>query len=141
MNNTDLQSFNLAVNLAQSGNKEQAYQQLKALEQTNYKEVDLLLWLTFTAPTIREAESYVEKISIVDPINPNLARAKQWVDERKIKLKVPKQSSPNPSIFNHPLYWALAIIIIFLFLLFLQTPLGTPIRDWLVGFWNGLTGK
>jgi hypothetical protein len=73
-------AFNQAVGLAQSGQKEQAYQALKRLEHENPTDTNLLLWLAYTAPNLEETRSYINRAARLDPDSPSLAQAHLWLD-------------------------------------------------------------
>jgi hypothetical protein len=94
MNATDLQTFNQAVGLAQSGQKQQAYQQLASLRSANPQDGGLLLWLAFTSPNLKESEAAIQELEKLDPANSSLASAKQWLATEKGKRSTSPLSAP-----------------------------------------------
>ena len=78
MNSKDQTQFNQAIQLAQSGQKQQAHEKLKNLAHRN-QDINLLIWLAFTAPNLDIAARVLRQASAIDPNNPNLASAKDWL--------------------------------------------------------------
>lgn len=92
MSPNDVAALNQAVQLAQAGNKETAYQQLKQLSLTeaNRSDVNLLLWLAFTSPHLEESEWAINSAVAIQPNNPHAASAWQWLEtERYLRNKPP----------------------------------------------------
>lgn len=71
--------LNQAIGLAQNGDKETAHNQLQALTATNSTDPNLLLWLAFTSPNRDKASQFLEQVKQVDPANPSLAGAQNWL--------------------------------------------------------------
>jgi hypothetical protein len=82
MNQSDLAIFSQAVTLAQTGQKAEAYRQLKGLFQSYPTEPNILLWLVFTTPDLQEAEV---TLTLISPSEPNLVSAQNWLAEEKRK--------------------------------------------------------
>ena len=75
----DLTNFKKAVSLAGQGDKRSAYERLKSLQVNNPLDSNLLLWLTFTAPNLVEIKQNFDRLKLIDPSNPNLPSAWEWV--------------------------------------------------------------
>lgn len=90
MNQSDLSLFQQAVGLAQAGQKQAAYAQLRSLVQNNSSEPNLWLWMAFTAPSLAEAEQSLTYLQRLDPYNPHLAGALSWLQAEKQKYQVAK---------------------------------------------------
>src|SRR4051812_254298 len=88
MNQYDLSLFQQAVSLAQSGQKQAAYFQLRSLVQANSSEPNLWLWLAFTAPSLNEAEQSLTYLQRLDPYNSHLSGALSWLQGEKQKYRV-----------------------------------------------------
>jgi hypothetical protein len=73
-------SFSEAVALAQAGRKQEAYQALKRLEDANPNELNILLWLAFTAPSLGEAQRAVAAAARLAPAHPSVLQAQQWLN-------------------------------------------------------------
>jgi hypothetical protein len=81
MNQQDLVAFNLAVIQAQIGEKEAAYNQLKALlkkGKENQQDPNLLLWFAFTSPDLEESKMALDIVTLLDPNNSDLPAAREW---------------------------------------------------------------
>jgi hypothetical protein len=110
----DLQAFNQAVQFAQSGQKSQAYQQLKGLLNSYPEDPGLILWLIFTSPQLLESQALLQRLAAVDPHNPSLTAAREWVTHQQTKLQTAQFSAPqfaqpayNPPVqpaYNQPVY-------------------------------------
>lgn len=87
MNAHDLTSFIKAVELAKEGHKEKAYHQLKALLKTNnnHRDPNVLLWFAYTSPRLEESETALATSAQLDPNNPALPAAQQWLAQEKLK--------------------------------------------------------
>ena len=91
MNSYDLDQFQQAIKLAQSGQKNLAYTRLKILLQANPAEVNLWLWLIFTTPDLAEAEQALDRVRLLDPHNPGLISASNWLHSEIQKLNQSKK--------------------------------------------------
>lgn len=78
-----MQALYQAISLTNTGQKAEAYQQLKALEEKYPHEPNVLLWLTFTSPELEESEKYVRQLATIDPANNGLVTAQRWLDEKR----------------------------------------------------------
>jgi hypothetical protein len=85
MNNSDLKVFNQAVQLANSGHKQKAYQLIKSIAATNQDDSNLLMWLMVTTPDLREAGHALNLFVARDPHNPSIPGARKWLAAEKIK--------------------------------------------------------
>ncbi len=79
----DLPTFHWAVGQAQSGDKMAAYLQFKTLERRNLDNIDLMLWVAFTAPTLLEAEGLIGRASAIAPGLPSVGQAQEWLAHQK----------------------------------------------------------
>lgn len=91
MNSYDLDQFQQAIKLAQSGQKNLAYTRIKILLQANPAEVNLWLWLIFTTPDLAEAEQALDRVRLLDPHNPGLISASNWLHSEIQKLNQSKK--------------------------------------------------
>lgn len=95
MNSLDTQRFNEAVTLANT-DKTKAYRQLTDLLNSNPSDPNLLLWLTFTAPTLQQSESHLNALQQADPSNSSLSQAKSWLAGEKARQVVIASPLPIP---------------------------------------------
>ncbi len=98
---SDLELFQHAIKLANSGQKTVAYQQLLALYRINNNQNDtnLVLWLAFTTPNLTEAEQAVDWASTLAPNDPNVASARNWLEAEKARQQgYAPVRSPLPSL-------------------------------------------
>jgi hypothetical protein len=89
MDPAQLQSFNEAVALAQDGRKAAAYQGLARLANSNPNDENILLWLAFTTPDLKESERAITQIKLLNPANPNLGSAAAWLERERATNKLP----------------------------------------------------
>jgi hypothetical protein len=88
MDMADLPTFYKAVSMAQAGNKAAAYQQFKSLEMRNLNNIDVLLWVAYTAPTLLEAEVQITRASALAPNEPGVLQARQWLAREKASGRI-----------------------------------------------------
>lgn len=79
MDAIDLATFNEAVRLAQSGQSAYAYDNLSRLSELYPNDTNVLLWLAFTAPDPYISQQAIARIELVEPHNPSLPAAKEWL--------------------------------------------------------------
>ena len=77
----DKQAFQEAVATANAGQKLDAYHQLVNLAQKNPDEVDLLLWVAFTAPSGRVANLLIRRAWSLRQQDPTVQMARQWLEK------------------------------------------------------------
>lgn len=94
MNTLDQSVFNEAVRLAQNGQTTNAYNSLKRLSELYPQDSNVLLWLAFSAPDSYIARQAISTIAQIDPQNPSLPAARQWLDDNT-------QTSASATA-NHP---------------------------------------
>ncbi len=97
MSPSEIIAFNQAVSLFNNGQKEQAHQELNRLYNSNpnnQQDLNLLLWLAFTAPHLAMAEAAIEGAIKLAPGNSNVISAQKWLATEKAKL--PSAPSPAP---------------------------------------------
>ncbi len=76
-------AFNQAVVQAQVGQKWQAHAAFKALETDKPLDLNLLLWLASTAPSLEEAEAYINQAALQEPHSPSVAQAQFWLSQQR----------------------------------------------------------
>jgi hypothetical protein len=91
MSSTDTITFNQAVALAQTGAKTEAHAYLYELWITNPTDINLLLWLAFTASDSGSAARYIEQAASFEPNNATIASARTWLAQQP-----PVVVQPNP---------------------------------------------
>lgn len=84
----DLAQFNNAIQLAQSGQKQIAHENLKDLARRN-QDANLLMWLAFTAPNLDIATLALNQATSLEPNSPNLVSAQSWLAGEKAKQALP----------------------------------------------------
>lgn len=96
-----LQAFTQAVQLAQAGQKSQAYTELKNLSRaTGARDINLLLWIAFTSPDLEEAETAISMAEAKDPANSSVMSARNWLMQEKQKRLQQVEISVPPPDFN-----------------------------------------
>lgn len=84
-----------AIEMAQNGNKKEAYTELIKLSKVaGGKNPNLLLWIAFTTPDLDEAEAALNMVESLDPANPNLTGAREWY-KTALKQREEIKKSPN----------------------------------------------
>ncbi len=81
----DLPVFYQAVGQAQAGIKSAAYPHFKSLEIRYPTNIDILLWVAFTAPTLAEAEYQISRAVMLAPGMSSVVQAQQWLADEKAK--------------------------------------------------------
>jgi hypothetical protein len=76
-------AFNQAVIQAQTGQIGQAYASFKALETDNPLDLNLLLWLASTAPSLEEADAYIKRAALQEPGSPSVGQARFWLSQQR----------------------------------------------------------
>jgi hypothetical protein len=94
MQPSDLQRFNYAVSLAQSGQKIEANNLLRELSRAYPNDTNVWLWLAFTSSDGAAARFALDRAAQTDPANPALAGARQWV----------QQEFPAPPVAANPTF-------------------------------------
>lgn len=79
MDGNEIAFFNRAVQFAQEGNKEKAFEYLKMLAQRNANDMDLILWAIYTAPNIERAEILLKRANLLKPDDISTRQAEQWL--------------------------------------------------------------
>ena len=88
MNLADTSTFQQAVQLAQSGQKETAYGQFSSLARinSNYTDPDLLLWIAYATPHREEAQQALNSVATIAPNHPGLPEARNRHFQREAFL-------------------------------------------------------
>lgn len=76
-------AFNQAAIQAQFGQKWQAHASFKALETDNPLDLNLLLWLAYTAPSLEKADAYIKRAALQEPGSPSVAQAQFWFSQQR----------------------------------------------------------
>ena len=79
LDQTTLSTFNYALSLAQSDQKSEAHKILIDLCQVHPTNTGILLWLAFTSSSQSEAQNWLGKVSQLEPNNPSLSQAYDWL--------------------------------------------------------------
>ncbi len=90
----ELEMFNWALELAESGQKTHAHHILLTLGRTNPDNSRLLLCSIFTTDNLDEARQNLNKAIQLDPDNPSITIAKIWLAHRQQQIESP---SPKPT--------------------------------------------
>lgn len=85
MQNADLESFNHAVELANTGRKQEARAILAQLLRTYPNDPNILLWLAFTTEDLNQSRQAIQKARMIDPNYPALAGAESWLAQQEQK--------------------------------------------------------
>jgi hypothetical protein len=96
LTDTDLSRFQEAVAVAQGGDAPQAHDLLQELLRTNSAESSVWLWHAFTAPTLTQSARSIEEAARLNPGDPNLGPARQWLAERRQAAPPPVPPVPPP---------------------------------------------
>lgn len=95
----DLQTFNQAVWLAQSGGKQEAHALLRQLAEAYPDNPNVLLWLAFTSDNLTQARFTLDRVALLEPSNPVLADAYNWLGQAEGSARsVPVPSEPAAPI-------------------------------------------
>lgn len=86
MTPTDKQKFDQAVALAQAGRNQEAYNILGQLAPSNPDDSNIMLWMAFTASDPAKARLMLGKVAMLDPDNPALPGARNWLAAQEKKL-------------------------------------------------------
>jgi hypothetical protein len=86
--------YNQAITLAKMGHREQAYSFFKKIAQTNPQDQNLVFWLAYTAPSLETSQDLLDQAYTLDPDNPALRQANQWLTNEKLNLPQPAQGFP-----------------------------------------------
>ncbi len=79
MNSADLATFNSAVDAAQLGQTEAAYNALNDLSRSYPSDPNVLLWMAFTCGNTATSRQLIEKVASLDPSNTSLPAARNWL--------------------------------------------------------------
>jgi hypothetical protein len=91
----DVERFNQAVSLAQEGHKEEARVIIVQLLRTYQNDANLLLWFAFTTPSLTQARLALGKARVIDPGNPILDEAENWLLEQTAYRQMTGPLSPT----------------------------------------------
>ena len=87
MNTEDTARCQQAIDLANSGMKQLAYEQFCALHQHgNTENVTLLYWIAYTTPSLEEAQRTIVSIARLEPDHPKLQELQEYVDRMQQKV-------------------------------------------------------
>lgn len=94
MDGNDLAVFNRAVQYAQEGNKEKAFEFIKALAQKDANNLDLILWGIYTAPNVERASLLLNRAKLIKPDDVATQQAEQWLTNEKNDWPQPEEVFP-----------------------------------------------
>lgn len=73
-----------AIELANSGQKQAAYEQFCSIHnRSNPDDVTLLYWIAFTTPSLEEAQRATDTIARIEPDHPKLPALRAYVDRKE----------------------------------------------------------
>lgn len=87
MNTAEQSTFNQAVYMANIGQKNQAYNTFSKIEAINPNDVEVLLWLAYTAPSLDISKEIIKRAKLVSPNNPMISQSENWFASQKPELK------------------------------------------------------
>lgn len=82
MQGAELEKFNQAVALANAGRKAEAQAILAQLVTLYPEEPNVLLWYAFTSDDLSQAEIAIERVRLLNPLNPALPQAESWLAQQ-----------------------------------------------------------
>jgi hypothetical protein len=107
MNPIDVQTFNQAIAMAQAGQKQDAYGQIKSLYYNYPENTDVLLWMAYTTADLGEAEWAINRAATIAPGNGRVLQALEWL----AKAKANQWSPPPAQAYMPPTSQALPYVI------------------------------
>ncbi|NWJ47755.1 MAG: hypothetical protein HXX08_18025 [Chloroflexi bacterium] len=81
--------------MAQSDMKETAYVALNQLHMKYPADTHLMLWIAFTSPDILASKSFIRRAERLNPDNPDLPAARQWLQAEEAKRVLATPSAQN----------------------------------------------
>ncbi len=108
MNSDDVALFQLAKQLARSGQKQAAYDQLCTIRANgNDNDPDLLFWIAFTTPYQSEAQQVLDTVARIAPDHPGLPDAlayqgQRWQQQAQLYPQQPVQPYPQQQVQVYP---------------------------------------
>lgn len=73
-----------AIEVANSGQKQTAYEQFCSIrDHGNPEDVTLLYWIAFTTPSLEEAQRAIDTIVRIEPSHPRLQELQAYVDRKR----------------------------------------------------------
>ncbi len=86
-----------AIELANSGQKQAAYEQFRfILSHDNTEDVTLLYWIAFTTPSLEEAQRALDTIARIEPDHPKLQALQAYLDRKQQRQQ---QSFTQPDVW------------------------------------------
>jgi hypothetical protein len=91
MNQNEANLYNQAITLAKMGHREQAYFSLKNIALNHPDDQNLIFWLMYTAPSLEKSQELLDRAHFINPENPVLREANQWLTNEKLGLPQPAE--------------------------------------------------
>ncbi len=105
MLSAELERFNQAISLAQSGSKQAARSIIVELLRSYPQDPNLLLWFAFTTADLTQAQLALVKVRVLDPANPALPEAETWLSQQQTERATAawfKTATPTSQITTPP---------------------------------------
>jgi hypothetical protein len=103
MNVEDTARCQRAIELANAGQKQAAYEQFCAIHNHgNAEDVTLLYWIAYTTPSREEAQRAVETIAHVEPFHPRLQELHEYVHRMPQAVAYAPPPPPQGQMFAPP---------------------------------------
>lgn len=111
MNSIDKTIFSDAIRMAVAGDKYSAHIQLQKLTFTNQSDVDVWLWMAFTASTFDDAQTSIDLAAdLTDELDDTkIEEARQWLSRARLSPsieRVPPPSTVFPSYYRSNNFYA-----------------------------------
>ena len=92
MNPEDVARCQQAIDLANSGKKQEAYEIFCSLHNHgNTEDVTLLYWLAFTTPSLEEAQRAIDDIARLEPDHPKLQALRNYLVKKRTQQEEHKK--------------------------------------------------
>lgn len=102
MDQNEAAFYNQAITLAKMGHREQAYSFFKKIAFGNPQDQNVIFWLVYTAPSLGIAQELLDRAHFINPENPALVQANQWLTNEKLSLPQPAEGYSLFPPANHP---------------------------------------
>ena len=77
-----MRELNSAVALFKAGDKAGANVKLRELQFTHPADANVLLWLAYTTPDLRESRVILDNLERIDPYHPQLSMVRDWIESQ-----------------------------------------------------------
>jgi hypothetical protein len=89
MEGNDFAAYTQAITYGKAGNKEKAFEIIRAVGRTNPNDLKIIFWGMYTAPNVERAQHLLDRAKLIDPDNKILPQAEIWLTNEKYKLPHP----------------------------------------------------